>query len=178
MKPFIPAIAMTLAAVMAGTAGAQRSTQLGIAGGAVFPVGKTDSTYSSGPSGLVTVSFGSQDAAIGLRLDYQYDGFNGKTVGGTTVPDIHINSLTANIVIPFRVGYAKPYIIGGAGLYPIRLPGATKRENDWGANGGAGIGFPLPYTTIGGFIEARYHSVNRSGTSSYHFIPVTLGVMF
>jgi len=178
MKVLILAIAIAAGTGLTSPVGAQQSTHLGIAGGAAFPVGKLDSTYASGPSGLITLSAGSQDAPLGLRVDYQYDGFKGKTIGGTAVHGIHVNSLTANLVVPFRVGYAKPYIIGGAGLYPLRLPGATKRENDWGANGGAGIGFPLPSTSIGGFIEVRYHSVTRSNASAYHFIPVTLGVMF
>jgi hypothetical protein len=164
--------------VPAGAAIAQRSVHLGLAGGAAIPVGRLDSTYKAGPSGLVTLAFGSEDAPIGLRLDYQYAGFNGKTIGGVAVPDIHISAVNANLVVAFRVGYAKPYIMGGGGLYPFRAAGATKSENDWGANGGVGVAFPLPYTGIGGFIEARYHDVNRSGTDSYHFVPITLGIMF
>lgn len=178
MKRLSLAIAVTIGAGLATPAGAQQSMHLGIAGGAVFPVGKLDSTYTSGPSGLVTLALGSQDAPVGLRLDYQYDGFKGRTIGGVTGRNIHINSVTANIVVPFRAGYLKPYIIGGAGLYPVRLPGTTKRERDWGANGGVGIGFPLPYTNIGAFIEARYHNVNRPNASSYHFVPVTFGLLF
>ncbi len=172
------AVGSALAFPLASPVAAQQSIHLGLAGGAVFPVGKLDSTYTSGPSGLITLSFAPSDAPLGFRLDYQYDGLKGKTIGSGRVQNIHVNSVTGNIVVPFRVGYAKPYIIGGAGLYPLRLPGASKRENDWGANGGAGIGFPLPYTTIGAFIEVRYHAITRPNTASYHFIPVTLGVLF
>jgi hypothetical protein len=178
MKAIALAIAVTVGAGLASPAAAQRSYSLGVAGGAAFPVGKLDDSYTAGASGLLTLSLGSQDAPMGLRLDYQYDGFKGRTVGGTAVPDIHVNSVTANLVVPFRVGYAKPYLIGGGGFYPLRLPGATHRENDWGANGGAGVGFPLPYTTLGAFIEVRYHAVNRPDTSPYHFVPVTFGIMF
>ncbi len=161
----------------ASSAGAQRSTHLGIAGGVTIPVGILDGTYSTGVSGLATLSMGPSESPIGLRVDYQYAGLNGKTVNGAKVPDIHVSSLTANMVIAFRVAYVKPYLIGGAGWYPLRLPGA-KRENDFGVNGGAGIAFPIPYTAIGAFVEARYHDVNRSDTSPYHYIPITLGVMF
>ncbi|HEY5086392.1 MAG TPA: hypothetical protein VII66_03450 [Gemmatimonadaceae bacterium] len=178
MKHPCLAIAVVMATTSATSVAAQQSIHLGVAGGAVFPVGKLDSTYSAGRSGLVTLAIGPQDTPIGLRLDYQYDEFNGKTIGGATVPGMHISSVTANLVLAFRVGYVKPYIIGGGGLYPFRAFGETKRENDWGANGGVGLGFPIPYTTIGAFIEARYHDVNRSNTSSYHFIPVTFGILF
>jgi hypothetical protein len=60
----------------------------------------------------------------------------------------------------------------------LRLPVSAKKETDWGFNGGAGIGFPIPGTTVGGFVEVRYHDVNRSNTSPYHFVPVTLGLLF
>jgi outer membrane protein with beta-barrel domain len=178
MKLWAFAIIAAASVGSAGPAGAQRSIHIGVAGGGAFPVGILDSSFTAGPSGLVTLSFGSQDAPLGVRLDYQYDGFKGKALNGRTLPDIHINSVSANLVMPFRVGYAKPYLIGGAGLYPLRLPGLAKKETDWGFNGGGGIGFPIPGTTIGGFVEVRYHDVNRSNASPYHFVPVTLGLLF
>jgi hypothetical protein len=176
------AVLATIAvAIVIGTgrpAVAQRSIHIGVAGGAAFPVGVLDNGYTAGPAGRLSLAFGSTDTPIGLRLDYEYAGFRGRTDGDVKIPDFHINSVTANLVIPFRVGYVKPYIIGGGGMYPMRLPGATKRENDWGANGGVGVGFPLPYTSLGAFVEARYHDVNRSNASAYHFIPITLGILF
>jgi hypothetical protein len=115
---------------------------------------------------------------MGLRLDYQYDGFKGRSDVGAGGADIHINSITANLIVPFRVGYAKPYLIGGFGMYPVRLPGSADRENDWGANGGAGLTFALPRTGVSAFVEARYHAVSRSRTSPFHFVPITVGLMF
>lgn len=177
MKHLVIAIALTIAGSASSAAG-QRSIHIGLAGGAVLPVGILSDAVENGPSGLVTLAMGPQDAPMGLRLDYQYDGFKGKTIAGTRIEDMHVNSVTANLVVPFRVGYAKPYLIAGGGFYPVKLGGAAKRENDWGANGGAGISFQLPYTTLGAFLEARYHAVNRSRTSPYHFVPITFGVLF
>ncbi len=181
MKHSAVAIAAIIGMSLAPPARAQSSIHLGLAGGAAIPVGKLDGAYSAGATGLATLSLGPRESPLGMRIDYQYAGFNGKTVAGARVPDIHINSLTANLVVAFRVGDVKPYLMGGAGWYPLRLPGAVKRENDFGVNGGAGVAFPLPYTGIGAFIEARYHDVNRSETTPYtsiHYIPVTFGVMF
>lgn len=178
MRSLAIAIGLMVGAGLAVPAAAQQSIHLGVAGGAAFPVGKLDSTYTSGPSGLVTLVYAPPDAPLGLRLDYQYDGFRGKTIGGATVPDIHVNSVTANLVIPFRVAYVKPYVIIGGGLYPLRLPGSTTRENDWGANGGAGLSFGLPFTSAGAFVEVRYHAITRPNTAAYHFIPITLGILF
>lgn len=174
----------TLAVLIAITVGsatnaaAQRSYHLGIAAGGSVPVGILANDYAPGVSGLLTISMGPPDAPMGVRFDYQYDGFQGKTIDGSKVENIHVNSLTANLVVPFRVGYVKPYLIGGAGMYPLRLPGATKRENDWGENVGGGIGFGLPGTNLGAFLEVRYHDVNRPKASAYHFVPITFGILF
>jgi hypothetical protein len=167
-----------MCALAAAPATAQRSIHLGLGGGAAFPVGNLDTAFTPGPSGLVTLAMGPQESPLGFRLDYQYSGFSGKAINGAETPDMHIASVNANVVFAFRAGYAKPYLIAGYGLYPFRAPQSTKSENDWGANAGAGIAFPLPFTGVGGFIEARYHDVNRSDSSPYHFIPVTFGVMF
>ncbi len=170
-------IVALIGAGLAQPAFAQQSLHLGVGGGAAIPVGKLDSTLTTGPGGLIYLAIGPEDAPMGLRLDYQYAGFNGKTIAGLATPDAHISSVTANLVVPFRVGEVKPYIIGGAGWYPVRLPGDIKRTNDWGYNAGAGIGFPLPFTGVGAFLEVRYHDVNRSNASSYHFVPLTFGIM-
>lgn len=178
MRSLAIAIAVIIQVASAAQAGAQRSIQLGVAGGVALPLGRTDSLYKAGPSGLVTLVLGSQDAPVGLRLDYQYDGFKGRALGAGKIQDFHTNSISGNVVVPFRAGYTKPYIIGGVGLYPMRASGSGKRENDWGANGGAGISFPLPYTSVGAFVEARYHSINGPGSRTSHFVPITLGVLF
>lgn len=178
MKRMAFAVMAVLGTALAGPAHAQRSIHLGVAGGVVLPVGKLDNSFTGGPTGLVTLSMGPQDAPMGLRLDYEYSEFKGQTIDGSKTPDMHLNSATANLIVPFRVGYAKPYLIGGAGFYPLRLPGSSKRENDFGANGGAGVSFGLPYTSIGAFLEVRYHAINRANTSSYHFVPITFGLIF
>jgi len=157
---------------------AQRSIHFGVAAGAAVPVGVLDNRVGAGVAGLATISMGPSDAPMGLRLDYQYSEFKGKTSSGITQGDIHINSTTANLIVPFRAGYAKPYLIGGFGYYPLRLPGAAERENDWGANAGAGISFGLPFAETGAFLEVRYHAINRSNAQTYHFVPITFGVLF
>ena len=178
VRKLATAFLICAATTATASAGAQSMIHLGVGGGGVFPVGKLDSIATSGRNGLVTLSLGSQDAAFGVRLDYQYNEFRGKSVGNGKTPDFHVNSATANVVVPFRLGYVKPYIIGGYGRYPLLIPGIVSRETDWGGNIGGGLSFPIPGTTVGGFVEVRYHDVNRSNTSPYHFVPVTLGILF
>lgn len=176
MKLLVCAAVLVAGTTLANPARAQRSIHFGVAAGAAIPVGVLDNSFGPGPAGLVTISMGPPDAQLGLRLDYQYSGFRHKA--GAATGDMHVSSTTANLVLPFRVGYAKPYIIAGVGYYPLRLPGAAKRESDWGANGGAGISFGLPFAETTAFLEVRYHDVNRANTHAYHFVPITFGVLF
>lgn len=178
MKLLVCATALVAGVALANPAQAQRSIHFGVAAGVSVPVGVLNNSFGAGATGLATISMGPQDAPMGLRLDYQYSAFKGKTSSGVTSGDMHVKSVTANLILPFRAGYAKPYVIAGFGYYPLRLPGAAKRENDWGANGGAGISFGLPFAETGAFLEVRYHDVNRANTHAYHFVPITFGVLF
>lgn len=175
MKSLILILGLTVSAV---SVSAQHSITIGLGGGAAIPVGKLDSTYAAGPDALVTLAAGPADSPFGLRLDYNYDGFHGRNAAGKNLGGTHINSVTGNVLFTVRTGALKPYAIAGGGWYPYRDPGAAKRTNAWGENVGLGFGFPLPYSGIGGFIEARYHVVNVPHHSTRHFVPITLGVMF
>lgn len=178
MKRFL--LALTVAATAYGMpVAAQRATHIALGGGVAVPVGKFGNDYESGPQGLVSLITGSPDSPFGLRLDYSYNSFRGDLVGGTVrYAGTHINSLTANLVITGRAGAFKPYAVGGGGWYPYREAGETTRTNAFGLNGGLGLGFPIPYSQIGGFIEARYHAAYASNHLDRRFVPITLGVMF
>lgn len=175
MKSFAFALVVLVSAVPAL---AQHDIHIGLAGGGAIPVGVFDSSYSAGPDALVTIVAGPADSPLGLRFDYNYAGFEGRSVDGIDRTGTHVNSLTANLVIAARAGALKPYLIGGGGWYPYTEPGETSRTNGAGLNGGAGIGFPLPYLDIGGFLEVRYHAVHASGHADRRFVPITFGVMF
>lgn len=156
---------------------AQSGVQLQIGGGVSVPVGRFDTTYTSGPAGLVAITNGSQDSPIGVRLDYSYNEFRGKTIGGKRYRDTHMNVVTGDLVFSLHTGpYIKPYVLVGGGWYPYREATATKRSNDWGANVGAGLTFPLPLIPRGGFLEARYHRVFGGGVQARRFVPIILGV--
>ncbi len=157
---------------------AQRTTHIGIGGGVAVPVGKVGDTYTAGPEGLFTIATGPADSPLGLRLDYSYNAFRGKTVNGYQGPGVHINVLSLNVVLAARTAGFKPYLIAGGGWYPYRGPGDTSRVNAFGLNGGVGIGFQLPLSEAGGFIEARYHSAHATGQPDRRFVPVTIGIMF
>lgn len=175
---FATCFAICCVAVSA-SAWAQRSTHILLGGGAAIPVGTFDTTYKTGLHGLVGLTLGPPDAIAGLRLDYTYNGFHGRTLAGKRYRNTHVNALTANVVVPFRASYVKPYLIGGGGWYPYReAVDNNKRSNGWGVNGGLGISFPLPGTEVGGFIEGRLHVVYAAHGVQRRFVPVTVGVIF
>ncbi len=158
---------------------AQRSAHIAAGGGVVIPVGKFADQYESGPQGIISLISGAPDSPYGLRVDYSYNGFRGDIVSGNVrYAGTHINSLTGNLVITGRAGAFKPYAVGGGGWYPYREAGETTRTNAFGLNGGLGLGFPIPYLQIGGFIEARYHAAYASHHLDRRFVPITFGLIF
>lgn len=159
------------------TAAAQRSIRLGIAGGVAVPVGRADSLYSAGPAGMIAIVTGSTSFPIGLRLDYTYNQFHGRSARTPRTPDLHFSAVTADLIATLPTGYVKPYIIGGGGWYPIREPADGARHNEFGLNAGIGVAFPL--FGAAGFLEARYHRITGpTGFADRRFVPVMLGVMF
>lgn len=178
MKCFVLGLSI-MAAVYGMPVCAQRSTHIALGGGIAIPVGKLGTGYNSGPQGLVSLVTGAPDSPLGLRLDYSYNGFRGDvTSGDVRGPGTHINSVIGSLVLTARAGAFKPYALAGAGWYPYREAGETTRTNAFGLNGGLGLGFPLPYSQIAGFIEARYHAASASNHADRRFVPITLGVIF
>ena len=168
-----------LAGATPALAQSEHGHQIQIGGGTAFPVGRFDTTYTSGPSALVAISTGGQEIPLGLRLDYSYNAFHGKTVAGKTYRDAHMNVVTANVLFAPHTGpYIKPYVLAGMGWYPYREANDSTRTNYWGANFGMGLTFPLPIIQTGAFVEARYHRVFASKQAARRFIPIVAGVTF
>ena len=166
-----------IASTAAPSRAAAQGLQLQLGGGVAIPVGRFDTTYTSGPAGLIAVTDGGSESALGVRLDYSYNAFRGKTLNGKRYRDAHMNVVAGNIVLSIPTGpYVKPYALVGLGWYPYREATETTRKNDWGANIGAGLTFPIPLSSAGGFIEARYHRVFGGGVQARRFVPIMLGV--
>jgi len=166
-----------VAGAAAPAVAAAQGTQLQLGGGVAIPVGRFDTTYTSGPAGLIAITNGGSESSIGVRLDYSYNSFRGKTVNGKRYRDAHMNVVTGDLVLSLPTGpYVKPYALVGLGWYPYREAAETTRKNDWGANVGAGLTFPIPLSSAGGFIEARYHRVFGGGVQARRFVPIMIGV--
>ncbi len=170
--------------LLIGSSGAlgQKSYALGIAGGAVIPVGRLGDTQKTGYNATATLAIGVSDLPIGVRFDGIYNNLSHKnttTPGATPSSDLRVTAVLANLVFAFPGNSAKAYILAGGGLYNSKANVAgAKSQNNFGVNGGLGATFGVgPFAT---FLESRYHSISRSDSKGgvFQFVPITLGVMF
>ena len=182
---FLATAALTIAALSASTASAQSSkaVSIGISGGAAIPAGDFGEDYTTGYNGTLSLMFRSYGSPIGLRVDGSYNKMSVKddrTIGvpGFGVVDAAvISTANANLVYNLPGTGMTPYLIGGAGVYNLKLDvdGADDpdSQNKFGINGGIGAAFPL--SGFNAFIEARYHHVFSDGAAT-QFIPVAFGI--
>jgi hypothetical protein len=175
-----------LIAISASPAAAQKTYALGVGGGAAIPVGRLSDTQKTGYNALIALAIGVADLPLGVRFDGLYNNIpkNNEVVavtgGGTTTNfDLRVAAVLANLVFAFPGTSAKAYILAGGGLYNSKLDvDGAKAQNNFGFNAGLGTTFGSGPFAI--FVEARYHSVSRSVEKGgvYHFVPITLGLLF
>jgi len=170
-------LALALATVAAPTLRAQdhqptEGIRFGVGGGLLIPTGDYGKADQTGWHVLGLIQLPISGSSVHLRFDGLYgstshqSGFgSGKTTlaGGTADLLLHLGS---------RASSVRPYVLGGVGLFHIS-DGAS--ESKFGFGLGGGILFGLG--TMHAFLEARYLSVQTSG-SSLTFAPITAGLMF
>ena len=176
------AAAVVGVALMSSESRAQVSTvakpvQFGIAAGAALPTSDLSDVASTGFNVTGTIGITPQLIPLGIRIDGAYNRFSLKNgVDG----DIHMTSVTGNLVYKMPSEAVSPYLIGGAGWYNVGGTASgigSGSENHFGWNVGGGISMPL--SGFDTFLEARYNQVQFSdGEPSAKFIPITFGVMF
>ncbi len=174
-------IALTLAAVAAFAAAASTSSaqstkpvSLGISAGAAIPVSDLGDSFKTGWNGTVSLGFNSYGSPVGFRVDGMYNSMSAKD--GVNLPDIKISSANANLVYALPGTGMRPYLIGGAGIYGLKVDTPnSSTTTKLGLNGGIGAAFPL--SGFNTFVEARFHHV-FTDVSATQFIPVTFGISF
>ena len=122
---------------------------------------------------------------VGFQVDAFYTRFG--LDGGI---DGHSRLLggTANAVFAFPgASMARPYLIGGLGLYngktTITGVGSSDASTKFGLNAGAGFNFGMGKAQL--FAEGRFHAMFKSLTDpttgaekTAYMIPITVGVRF
>jgi hypothetical protein len=185
MHRIAPRVLVTAGALLlaAASLGAQATEQpsgrpvtIGGALGATLPTGDfgefADVGYHLG--GLVEYSQATWPFTLRAEATYHRNGLS--DVDGNA----SILSFVPNIVIPFgdAAATARPYIIGGVGLYRAKIDAdelGSDTETKIGFNVGGGFRFPLSGFTT--FVEARFHTV-RTSDNSTNFIPLSFGFTF
>lgn len=182
-----------LAGLMAAVGGAPLAAQaivgspvrFGIAGGATVPLGDLKDASKTGWHAGALVDVGLPLVPIGFRVDGMWNQLGKKTFADGTEIKNRVIYGTADAVYTFgSMLPTKFYLIGGIGLYnlkgevtnsPILSGDVSDTQTKFGVNAGAGLRFQL--TGFSTFIEARWHDIFTSGSST-KMIPISVGFTF
>ncbi len=153
-----------------------KPVSLDLAVGAAIPVGDFSDGFNTGFNGTAGLELTSIGSPVGIRFEGMYNKFGGRTDLLQNQPDARIIAGTANLEYSLPGQGIRPYLIGGAGYYGLKLdlPNAQS-TNKFGVNGGIGAVFPL--SGFNTFVEARFHHVFTDNNAT-QFIPVVFGVQF
>jgi hypothetical protein len=182
MKTLIRGAAFGLAlALSAQAAQAQAGLSLGLGAGAVIPTGDMADLHSTGWTGQASLRLKPAVSPLGFQVDASYSrlGFD------TDLVDGHTSALagTANAVFSFPGVAARPYLIGGVGVYNMRatVEGESGSDTKFGANAGAGFDLKLGSASV--YAEGRFHAIFKGGINTEtleeataYMVPLTVGV--
>ena len=182
MKTLMRGAAIGLAlALGAQVAQAQAGLSLGLGAGAVIPSGSMADVLSTGWTGQASLRLKPAVSPLGFQLDAGYSrlGFDADVDGHT-----QMLSSTANAVFAFpSAAVARPYLIGGPGLYNMKatVNGVSGSDTKFGANAGAGFDLKLGSAAL--YAEGRFHAIFKGGFDSQsleettaYMIPLTVGL--
>jgi hypothetical protein len=169
---------VSAAAIFAGSplsAQYAKPVTLNIAAGAAIPVGDLSDGFNTGYNGTVGLGLHSMGTPLGIRFEGMYNKLGAKDEL-VNQPDIKIIGGTANLEYSLPGVGIRPYLIGGAGYYGMKLDvNNAESVNKFGLNGGIGAVFPL--SGFNTYVEARLHHVFTENNST-QFIPVVFGLQF
>ncbi|HET9727732.1 MAG TPA: outer membrane beta-barrel protein [Gemmatimonadales bacterium] len=185
MKSTIRGAVLGLAVVLVAQAAHAQAMSFGLGGGIVVPTGTLSDGNSTGYSGSALVRVQPPASPVGFQVDAFYTRFG--LQGGV---DGHSRMIggTANAVFAFPgASMARPYLIGGLGLYngktTITGLGSSDSQTKFGINAGAGFDFGLGKAKL--FAEGRFHAIMKGVTDgttgaekTAYMIPLTVGVRF
>jgi opacity protein-like surface antigen len=177
-------VASALVPTMLAAQATTRPT-FGVSGGVAFPTGDFGDAVSTGYDIAAHIGYKPALSPVGLRVEGMFNQFDLKGTG--TDFKAKILAGTANLVIMSSAapGSMRPYFIGGAGVYNLKLSSSSlnassNSETKFGLNGGAGLDLALSGINV--FAEARYHHVfskdDATGANNTGFVPLVVGVRF
>jgi hypothetical protein len=185
MKNLVRGVAIGLAVVLsAQSVYAQTALSLGLGGGAAVPTGTMADGSKTGWSSQIVARVKPAASPVGLQVDGFYNRFG--LAGGIDGNSRLIGS-TANAVFAFPIaGAARPYLIGGVGVYngktSITGQPSPDSQTKFGANAGAGFDIGVGKSAAL-FAEGRFHAIFKGATDATtqqeetaYMIPLTVGL--
>src|SRR2546423_8496646 len=145
--------------------------RFGLGLGATLPMGDYGNLNKMGINILGVFETPLANSPLYLRLDGLYSSTAHDGASGNT----SIHGATASALYHFSApnATARPYVLGGLGIYNVDPGGGSETKIGYALGGG--VTFNLG--GLNAFAEARYASVQTS-VSSTTFVPLTVGLMF
>jgi opacity protein-like surface antigen len=185
MKSTIRGAVLGLAVVLVAQAAHAQAMSFGLGGGIVVPTGTLSDGNSTGYSGSALVRVQPPASPVGFQVDAFYTRFG--LQGGV---DGHSRMIggTANAVFAFPgASMARPYLIGGAGVYSGKTTitglGSSDSQTKFGLNAGAGFDFGVGKAKL--YAEGRFHAIMKGvadgstgEAKTAYMIPITVGLRF
>jgi hypothetical protein len=167
------ALALALCATPALRAQRQptEGIRFGFGVGPTLPIGNYGDRDKMGYHVLGVLQLPISASPVHLRVDVLYGQTSHDVGAGSTT--LFGGTVDALYHLGDRAASARPYILGGLGLYNVDAFGATQSKIAYGFGGGLLFGL----SGLNAFVEARYMSVQTSG-ASLTFVPITVGLMF
>lgn len=157
---------------------AQSPVRFGLAAGATFPTGDAADFTEWGYHISGSVTGKPALSPVGLRGEVMFHQLKGKQVetdfGDIDAPDVNVIAGIVNAEIGMSGVAARPYFIGGLGMYRLSADDVDS-ETKFGFNLGAGIDFGL--AGFSAFAEARFHNIMTENEST-NIIPISFGLRF
>jgi hypothetical protein len=179
MKSTFRGAVVGLAVMLSAQTAFAQAMSFGVGGGVVVPTGTLADGVGTGVSGTALLRVQPAASPLGFQVDAFYSRFSLDGI------DAHSRMIgaTGNAVYAFPgASTARPYLIGGAGLYNAKasVPGAES-QTKFGINAGAGFDFGLGKAKL--FAEGRFHAIMKgtadvNGEKTAYMIPLTVGVRF
>ena len=178
------------ASAQGSNASSGRPFKLGGSLGATIPLGDFGDNAELGFHVGGLIDYKPQSVPVTLRGEISYHrnglkkGFFSDIPGAEDVDgNFSMIDFIGNAVIPFgdAESTARPYVIGGLGVYRFKFSGdvagfdVSSTDTNFGINIGAGFSFDL--SGFETFIEGRFHSVFSEGSNT-NLIPISFGFRF
>ena len=174
----LAAALVTAPAALHAQDAAPRAIRWGLAAGATIPTGDAGDLYDWGFHVAGSGTYKAPLVPLGFRGEVMWHRLTGAEfesgLGTVDVPDANVIAGIVNAELGLGGTGAKPYLIGGLGVYRLSAEDVDA-STDFGFNIGAGVGIQL--AGFDAFAELRYHSIQSDG-DAVNIIPISFGLRF